>query len=444
MDSLGAVGAPLGCSALLLGTSDEAALNIALHLNSAWDLVCLARACKRFSVLCICAPPPERLPWGRLLPLNPAAWQPHLLTEPRISLGRGRLRGDNCDVLLPNDHHYSRRHCLITRRVGADGATDTTLTNLSANGTWFHPCGEQSGTRIFRGEEVRLRGGDKFSLVLPADQASEKFGDSAAVFEYEDGASLPEPPPERLSMVEESARKWLERLRPEHLAWVPRRAYESQIGRMREVQQLLPGPLRLSPKHPTIVLSSDCFRGTSDLGSGYRGVATSAVMRAGRHYAECKVDVLDYMFFGLLPADAALTAGEAHGEDPVDHPGGCFYFSESGARWNGLGEAHWRGMSTARRGDIIGLLWDRSAGGRLEVFKNGRRLGVMQEAGLCGEYRWCVALFNCGDTAQIEAKDAPPDVLDEDEDEDDGEGGEQGGEDDAAANDEDDDDDHEH
>lgn len=31
----------------------------------------------------------------------------------------------------------------------------------------------------------------------------------------------------------------------------------------------------------------------------------------------------------------------------------------------------------------------------------------MQEAGLCGEYRWCVALFNPGDTAQIESKDAP-------------------------------------
>ena len=96
------------------------------------------------------------------------------------------------------------------------------------------------------------------------------------------------------------------------------------------------------------------------------------------------------------------------------------------------------------QGDVIGLLWDRSAGGRLEVpssgqslscalihfvlesctvlnadsgssvpaqvFKNGQRLGVMQEVGLCGEYRWCVALFNPGDTAQIEAKDAPTDL----------------------------------
>ena len=34
----------------------------------------------------------------------------------------------------------------------------------------------------------------------------------------------------------------------------------------------------------------------------------------------------------------------------------------------------------------------------------------MQEVGLCGEYRWCVALFNPGDTAQIEAKDAPTDL----------------------------------
>ena len=353
-------------SSLLLATSDEAALNIASYVDNAWDLVCLARACKRFSVLCICAPPPEPPVWGRLLPVNPEK-QAHLLTKPHESLGRGGLRGDTCDVLLPDHYMYSSRHCVVTRRTGTDGRAETTLTNLSENGAWFHPRGAQSqGTRMFRGEEVRLRCGDRFSLVLPADDANAKFGDDAAVFEYEDGAALPEPPVERLSMVEESARKWLERLRPEYLAWVPRRAGENYIGRMREVQQLLPGLLRLSLRHPTIELSADGFRGTSQLGSGYRGVASSAVMRAGRHYAECMVDALDYMFFGLLPADVALASG-AHGDDPVDHPDGCFYFSESGTRWNGLGEAHWRGMRTAVHGDVIGLLWDRAAGGRLEV-----------------------------------------------------------------------------
>ena len=271
-------------SSLLLATSDEAALNIASYVDNAWDLVCLARACKRFSVLYICAPPPEPPVWGRLRPVNPDK-QAHLLAKPHVSLGRGRLRGETCDVLLPDVHHYSRRHCVVARRAGADGPAETTLTNLSANGTWFHPRGAQSGTRMFRGEEVRLRCGDRFSLVLPADDAIAKFGHDATVFEYEDGAALPEPPVERLSLVEESARKWLERLRPEYLAWVPRRASESHIGRMREVQQLLPGPLRLSLRHPTIELSADGFRATSQLGSGYRGVATSAVMRAGRHYA---------------------------------------------------------------------------------------------------------------------------------------------------------------
>ena len=160
-------------------------------------------------------------------------------------------------MLLPDVNHYSRRHCVLSRRADVDGSTYlTTLTDLSSNGTWIHARGAQSSTRILRDEEVELRGGDRFSLVLPADHASEKFGENAAVFELQDKVALPEAPVERLSMVEEAARKWLEGLQPEHLAWVPRRNQESHIGRMREVQQLLPGPLRLHPRHPTIELLS--------------------------------------------------------------------------------------------------------------------------------------------------------------------------------------------
>jgi hypothetical protein len=449
-------------ASLLLGTADEVALNVASHLDSAWDLVCLQRACKRFAVLCICAPQIEK-PWGRLVPLNPQA-QPHLLTQPVVSLGRGHLRGDTCDVPLPNLNHYSRRHCVLTRgraATGGHGAPAAAesgralLTNLSSNGTWVQPRGAGAGVRIFKDEEVELRSGDTFSLLLPVDGAMEKFGDKAAAFVFEDSTALPEPAVERLSMVEDVARKWLERCSPEERAWVPRRGHESYIGRMREVQSLLPGPLELAVSHPQVKISSDGGSATMH-GGGYRGVATSAVLRAGKHYAECTIDAVDYIFFGLLPADAKMTGG-AHGEDPVDHPGGCFYSSESGTRWNGTGEAHWHatGMQRAVRGDVIGLLWDRDGGGSLAVYKNGRRLGVMQQSGLCGEYRWCVALFNRGDTARIEAKLAteqspkPPSVEhpaeqqaqpqhahdpeDEDEDADEDEDESGTGEEDAAA-----------
>ena len=42
----------------------------------------------------------------------------------------------------------------------------------------------------------------------------------------------------------------------------------------------------------------------------------------------------------------------------------------------------------------------------MTVYKNDERLGVMA-TGLSGEYSWAVALFNEGESARIEAAQAP-------------------------------------
>ena len=67
----------------------------------------------------------------------------------------------------------------------------------------------------------------------------------------------------------------------------------------------------------------------------------------------------------------------------------------------------WESMAGCTKGDIFGLRLDCGVG-RLDAYKNGKRLGVVVD-GLAGELSWAVAMMEQGDSVRITAKVPPKD-----------------------------------
>ena len=94
-------------------------------------------------------------------------------------------------------------------------------------------------------------------------------------------------------------------------------------------------------------------------GGGGRTVASSVVMRSGRHFAQFTVESGDLMHFGVI-----RPAWEVD-----DH---CFYRTFSGTRYPGFND--WEGRQIADDGDRIGMLLDLDQGS-MTVWKNDEKWG---------------------------------------------------------------------
>jgi hypothetical protein len=145
-------------------------------------------------------------------------------------------------------------------------------------------------------------------------------------------------------------------------------------------------------------------RGVNDL--TFRAAASKAVMRAGRHYVQFTVVQFTvvaggrYMYFGVIRPGCDVEGGKR--AQHVD--GHCLYATRSGCRYPG--DNDWEGMQRVRKeGDRIGMLLDLDQG-TMTVYKNDERLGVMA-TGLSGEYSWASSLYSEGNSARIEAAEAP-------------------------------------
>ena len=89
----------------------------------------------------------------------------------------------------------------------------------------------------------------------------------------------------------------------------------------------------------------------------YRSVASTVVMRSGRHFAQLTVTSGDNMLFGVLrpgwEAEGALDAFRVNGH--------CFYYTTGGVRCPGFSD--WEGRQGAmEQGDRIGMLLDLDQG----------------------------------------------------------------------------------
>jgi hypothetical protein len=205
---------------------------------------------------------------------------------------------------------------------------------------------------------------------------------------------------EMWSIAEEAARRWIATCTNQERNWVPRRGRESWLGLMWEVQSLRRAAAVFGRSHASITVSEGGSRATKD-GNRSRTAASKAVMRAGCHYAQF-IMVSGYgMFFGGVIRPGWDVEG---GENAAGVDGHCFYFTGSGLRYPG---GHgWEGMQPAdEEGDRIGMLLDLDQGS-MTVYKNDERLGVMA-TGLSGEYCWAIGLFLYGQSARIDAAEAP-------------------------------------
>ena len=113
-------------------------------------------------------------------------------------------------------------------------------------------------------------------------------------------------------------------------------------------------------------------------------------MRSGQHLAEFTWDGDGDVMPGVMGAGFDVENKNSHTHEG-EHKG-CVYYHKTGERFPGLGK--WEGIQPAFKGDRIGMELDLDAGS-MTVYKNGERLGVMQESGLTGEYVWA-AVVNSG------------------------------------------------
>eukprot|EP01046_Picozoa_sp_COSAG06_P007161 COSAG06_NODE_346_length_17038_cov_10.233721_4_plen_460_part_00 len=216
------------------------------------------------------------------------------------------------------------------------------------------------------------------------------------------------PTPETRSIVEEVARRWLDKASAQERGWVPRKCQESWLSLLHEVEELR-RPLAFGRAHDEIQLSQGravaAMPPARPLSNIYlfRAAASATVMRAGWHYAQFTVVEGDDMFFGVIRPGWDVELEEDGPDNVLGH---CFYDNTYGTRWPGQHE--WGGQQGATEaGDRIGLLLDLDAGS-MSVYKNDARLGVMQASGLSGEYCWAVALSICNHSVRIDSAPLPP------------------------------------
>jgi hypothetical protein len=210
-------------------------------------------------------------------------------------------------------------------------------------------------------------------------------------------------------IIQEAARQWVATCTDQEQGWVPRRGRESWLGLMWEVEVLRRGALFGRSNEYITRLSEGGSVATKAVGDySLRAAASTAVMRAGRHYAQFTVDrdihnLLfakgDSIFFGVIRPGWDVEGGrDAHNVD-----GHCFYYTGNGKRYPGFHD--WEGMQDVEDGDRSGMLLDLDQG-TMAVYRNDERLGVMA-TGLSGEYSWAVALNMPGNSVRIEAAEVP-------------------------------------
>ena len=139
-------------------------------------------------------------------------------------------------------------------------------------------------------------------------------------------------------------------------------------------------------------------------GGGGRTVASSVVMRSGRHFASVTVVAGTDMFFGVIRPGWDVEAGASALVD-----GHCLIATADGTRCPGF--SNWEGMQGAReQDDRIGMLLDLNQGSMI-VWKNDVKLGVMQAEGLNGPFCWAAKTFER--SARIQSAPAPPSPTEE-------------------------------
>ena len=213
--------------------------------------------------------------------------------------------------------------------------------------------------------------------------------------------------PERLSVVEEAARRWVASCSDQERGWVPRRGHESWLGLVHEVE-VLQLPLAFARAHADITLSEDGAVATRGDQGEFRAAKSRGAMRSGRHFAQFTVLKGHILFFGaILPRWDVQ--GVRAGRPQYGGMLHCFYSTRDGGRYpSGY---KWKGMQEAKEeGDRIGMLLDLDQG-CMTIYKNDVLLGVMQSEGLTGPFCWCVSTFR-GTSARIESgplPDPPPD-----------------------------------
>jgi hypothetical protein len=201
---------------------------------------------------------------------------------------------------------------------------------------------------------------------------------------------------ESWSIAEEVARRWIADCIKQERGWVPRRARESWLGLMWEVQSLRRGAV-FGRSHEDITLSEGGSRAAVRTGMAYcPAVASKVVMRAGRHYAQFTVLDGRQVSFGVIRPGWDVEGGCS--ADSVD--GHCFYCMAYGRHCCRWPRCSWKGMQGAKKGDRIGMLLDLDQGS-MTVYKNDERLGVMA-TGLSGKYCWGVGLVAEGNSVRIE------------------------------------------
>eukprot|EP01046_Picozoa_sp_COSAG06_P005008 COSAG06_NODE_218_length_20036_cov_21.649446_7_plen_414_part_00 len=228
--------------------------------------------------------------------------------------------------------------------------------------------------------------------------------------------------PERRSVVEQTARRWVRaRVAEQRQAGLAAHARDpSWLRRMQEI--LVPAVAfthlygwKPEDAYPTEKIIDSKQAHLSEGGSvvtltgaqimgpgggtmydwGTCTAASAVAMRSGRHYAAFTVlgvHQRDGVYFGLIrPAHGDINDYRMAGGTQDE----CFYFTQTGMGSRG----DWQGRQAARQGDTIGLLLDFGSGS-LTVFRNGVRLGVMA-TGLEGEYSWAANLVSQHDSVHI-------------------------------------------
>ena len=219
--------------------------------------------------------------------------------------------------------------------------------------------------------------------------------------------------PEMVCIAEEAGRLWVAAYSEQELGWVPRRALESWLCLMREVE-LLRVPLLFGRAHDDITLSEGGVVATKSAGHGYyRSVASKVMMRSGRHFVQLTVERGDSMMLGVIRPGWDVEGRENADLLPRSAFGGvghCFYDTCFGHRTPGMHD--WEGRQTAaEQGDRVGMLLDLDQGS-MTVWKNGTKLGVMRAEGLSGPLCWAVDMAKVGTSARVESAPAPPSPTD--------------------------------
>jgi hypothetical protein len=164
-------------------------------------------------------------------------------------------------------------------------------------------------------------------------------------------------------------------------------------------------------------------RGEPPSGCHWDGIGSiSNGMLTGRHFAIFTVvKRAGWMRCGVAPP--WLAAAFHEGSTTASAQSGCWAFNTAlGQLAHGREHSKWEGQEPADAGDEIGLLLDLGAGGPAEgkmvVFKNGARLGVMvpRGAGLGGPLCWMVELHEVGDVVRVAEHPPPRDDDDDDDD----------------------------